>query len=300
MQVSTLSSDELSGALAAGQFQLRFGPFSYGIKTRLPIIRDVIAKLYCDHKCYIEDGFVDFSMHLTKDSVLLGNWRPGASIYYNGFPIQGRFPMNQVVANMEWGMNWCIHKHIFDHLILHCGALERNGRTLMVIGESGAGKSTLSAALANSGWRLLSDEMAIISLDTGKVQALARPIILKDASIDIIKREFPKAVFGPLSPGTIKGDVAHIRPPTESVLRLNETAEPGWVCFPKWSPQPCDLQVEHKDRGKSFIEAAELAFNYNVLGELGFDALVSLIKKSKCLAVTYHDIHEAISFFDDL
>jgi hypothetical protein len=46
---------------------------------------------------------------------------------------------------------------------LHCACLERDGEGLLVAGVSGAGKSTLSAALAESGFSLISDDWTYIS-----------------------------------------------------------------------------------------------------------------------------------------
>lgn len=49
-------------------------------------------------------------------------------------------------------------------------------------------KRTLCAALVGKGWRLLSDELALVRLDTGELVPLPRPISLKNASINIIRR----------------------------------------------------------------------------------------------------------------
>lgn len=45
----------------------------------------------------------------------------------------------------------------------------------MLVGTTGAGKSTLCAALCADGWRLLSDEMALIEPDTGRLRGMGRP-----------------------------------------------------------------------------------------------------------------------------
>src|SRR3546814_5884714 len=47
-------------------------------------------------------------------------------------------------------------------------------------GAPGSGKSTLTACLVHNGWRLLSDEIALVSLQDGGLTALARSISLKN------------------------------------------------------------------------------------------------------------------------
>jgi ABC-type cobalamin/Fe3+-siderophores transport system ATPase subunit len=71
--------------------------------------------------------------------------------------------------------------------------VERNGKALLLAGPSGAGKSTLCAALITRGWRLLSDEAAMIRPDDGLIQPYPRPICLKNASIDLIAEAVPDA-----------------------------------------------------------------------------------------------------------
>jgi HprK-related kinase A len=82
---------------------------------------------------------------------------------------------------LEWGMNWCIASHMHYYLMLHAAVLERDGHALIMPGDPGAGKSTLTAALMLDGWRLLSDEIALIDRNDGLLYGLARPVSLKNA-----------------------------------------------------------------------------------------------------------------------
>src|SRR3546814_3330456 len=90
---------------------------------------------------------------------------------------------------LEWGLNWCIGLHGHRYLIIHAAAIERNGLAVILPGAPGSGKSTLTAFLVHHGWRLLSDELALVSLHDGRLTALARPIGLKNRSIDLRSEE---------------------------------------------------------------------------------------------------------------
>ena len=50
-------------------------------------------------------------------------------------------------------------------VVLHASGVELNGRAALFLGASGAGKSTLAAALAQRGYRLVTDDFCVISLD---------------------------------------------------------------------------------------------------------------------------------------
>lgn len=49
------------------------------------------------------------------------------------------------------------------NLVLHAAALQRDGGTIVLLGDTGRGKSTLSASLQARGWTLLGDDALIIS-----------------------------------------------------------------------------------------------------------------------------------------
>ena len=68
-------------------------------------------------------------------------------------------------------------------VLLHAAVLARNDRSVVFAAPTGAGKSTLCAALCESGWEYLSDELAIIDPQTMRVEPYAMPIGLKSASV---------------------------------------------------------------------------------------------------------------------
>ncbi|MCP5302906.1 MAG: hypothetical protein H7A03_07095 [Pseudomonadales bacterium] len=117
-------------------------------------------------------------------------------------------------------------------------------------GQPGAGKSTLSAALMLNGWRLLSDEHALIKLDEPKVVPLCRPVSLKNESIEIIQSFDKSAVFGPASLDTHKGRVAHLKadihPDSHDVNAIKVTR----LIFPRFVPN-AKTNLSPKTRAES-------------------------------------------------
>ena len=55
------------------------------------------------------------------------------------------------------------------HYLLHAAAVARGDDGLIVAGESGFGKSTLAMGLAGRGWRLLSDEVAVVDANQARI-----------------------------------------------------------------------------------------------------------------------------------
>jgi len=184
-------------------------------------------------------------------------------------------------------------------LIIHAAVVEKDGCAAILPAPPGSGKSTLCAALVSQGWRLLSDELAMIRTIDGRLVPLPRPISLKNGSIDIIRRYAPQAILSRAVSDTTKGTVAHLKVPVDSIARAAEVARPAWVIFPKYEAGAAPL-LEPISRARSFMRVAENAFNYSLLGASGFDALAGIIDASLSYQFTYSKLDDAIDIFSKL
>ena len=269
------------------------------MQSTLKTVAEGIRVLYANHQVQEPTGFADF--HVRIDPPLgLRRWLHRQVVFqYDGAPPFNPLPGDQGFALMEWGLNWCVSAHCHQYLIIHAAVVERASLALVLPAPPGSGKSTLCAGLVSRGWRLLSDELALIAPETGQIAPLARPISLKNASIGVIGRFAPEALIGPTVHDTLKGSVAHLRPPAESVRRQAEAAMPRWVVTPRYAPgEPARLRPLPK--GRAFMQLADSAFNYEMHGRRGFDLLGKLIASCDCYEFTYADLDEAVGVFDDI
>lgn len=297
--VRALGAREVGERLANDHFVLRTGPFRTAIRSRDARVHDTIMLLYADHLVEPPGGFADFHVEVKRVEGLRGWLKPQAVFELDGARPFMPLPLPQSFALLEWGMNWCIANFCHQYLMVHAAVIERDGLAAILPAPPGSGKSTLCAALVHRGWRLLSDEMTLIVPASGEVVGLARPINLKNASIDIIRDFAPQAVFGPVVPDTKKGTVAHLKPPADSLAAVEHPARPRWIVFPKYeagSPP----QLESLPPHRAFIHLAENSFNYSVLGEHGFDALGRVVDGCDCLNFRYSQLDDAVACFERL
>ena len=278
---------------------MKLGPFSARITSPLPGIAQGLALLYSDFSVETERPFADFHVNLDAPFGLRRWIHPQVNFHFDGQRPFKPLPMDQAFAMMEWGLNWCISGHMHRYLILHAAVLARGEHALILPGPPGAGKSTLTAALALSGWRLLSDELTLIDPDTGLLHGLARPVSLKNQSIDIISAFSPDAVIGPVARDTSKGTVAHLKPPASSVETVDMPARPAWIVFPKWE-KDADIRFSPASKALAFMWLAEQGFNYSVHGEKGFSTLTRIIDEVACHELHYSRLSEAIAAFNAL
>lgn len=299
MRVAELSDAELSAALRGPGLDLRTGPFSCRIRSELPDITDNIALLYADQLLASPDAFIDFDVRIAPPKGLRRWWRPQVLFRYDDWVPFKPLPADQAVPMLEWGLNWCVSSHAHQYLILHAAVLEKDGRALIFPAPPGSGKSTLCAALACHGWRLLSDELGLIDLRDGRCHGLARPINLKNRSIELLQERLPEAVFSRPFRDTAKGTVALMRPPPGSVHRVAESALPAWIVSVRYEAG-ARTRFSACGKGRMFMQVADTAFNYVLLAQRGFAALSRLVRMSDCHELVYSDLDEVLALFDRL
>lgn len=298
MRVCDLSQRQLHEALAEG-LRLRTGPFVSSIRSRMPAVLESLRLHYAAHEVAAAETFCDFHVGVDLPRGLRRWIRPQARFSFDGDLPFAPLPATQSFPLLEWGLNWCIGTHAHQFVTLHAAVLERNGKALVMPAPSGSGKSTLCAALAFSGWRLLSDELALLSLDGTSVTPLVRPISLKNQSIDLIRSLSPRAEIGAPVSDTVKGTVAHCSPPPDAVYRAAETAVPGWIVLPKYSAGAATALEPHP-KAQAMMQLVDCCFNYSVHREGGFRALARWVTESECMRFEYSRLDEAVAAFDRL
>lgn len=87
-------------------------------------------------------------------------------------------------------------------LLLHAGAVERDGRVIVIAGDSGQGKSTLTAALLQRGYSYVTDELVAIDPSNLDVLRFPKPLSLDRTSLDLLDIDEP-AASGPSGKGDI-------------------------------------------------------------------------------------------------
>ena len=297
MKVCELGSSELRPRLHTAELFLRTGPFTAAIHSPFPEVAAAIELLYADFPVVVDDAYADFHLRLTPAPRLRDRLRGRCICDVGGYHQFDPFPRAMLVPYLEWGLNWCAANHAHQHLILHAATLARGDRALILLGPSGAGKSTLCTALALGGWRLLSDEMAIISPQTLQLTALARPVSLKNESIPLIRQLAPQAQFTSVTQGERKGAVVHMRPEPSWVDQVAEPATPAWLLFVRHQADaPTELREVSNARG--FMRAAQCAFNYSLLGQRGFETMAEVVDRCKLRYLRYSQLDDALPLLE--
>lgn len=277
--------------------RVRIPPFTFHISSSIPIVAEGVAAVYGDYESPDEkESCADFHVSVAR----VGHFvNPRCAFELDGERPFTPLAVGEAFAFLEWGMNWCVTGYAHRYLTLHSAVLERNGRVVLLPAPPGSGKSTLCAALSRSGWRLFSDEMALIDIDNGLVHPFPRPISLKNRSIELMRSRYPEARFSPMAHDTLKGTVAHMAAPSSAIDHAYRLAPAGWIVFPRYrAGAPAELVGRPK--AATAMHLAENSFNFTVHGKAGLHRISQLVNSCLCFDFAYGDLDEAIGVFERL
>lgn len=299
MKLEKLSASAVQNKLKNNGLILKIGPFSFRIISPITSVADGLVALYANNVVLDDSHFVDYTVTIAPGSGWRRWARRQAIFKFDGMEPFIPLPEDHAFPLLEWSMNWCIAMHAHHYLLLHSAVMEREGCAVVMPAPPGSGKSTLCAGLVHRGWRLLSDELALISLSDTSITPLGRPISLKNQSIDVMRNYVPGAVFSQVVHDTSKGSVSLMQVPSAHIERIHETAQPRWVVFPKYVAGSSARMVA-RSKANSMLELGRNSFNYMVLGLKGFEVLSKVIDASDCYDFQYSQLDDAVAAFDDL
>jgi HprK-related kinase A len=277
----------------------RTGPFVVRLRTPIRRLLELVDWCYGKQDFVAGNDVADFHVGVRYGPLHRRLFAPQARFVADVPAPLEPFPLDHAFPLLEWGLNWCVAIRAHQYLLLHAGVLERDGRALILPALPGSGKSTLSAALALSGWRLLSDEFGLLNRRTGQLDPLPRAVPLKNESIEIIRTFSRAAELGPIFPRTRKGDVAHLRPPADSLARQREPARPAWIVFPRFRAGGA-LRLSALSNSTTFTRLSQNAFNYRLLGATGFVALRALVDTCQSWSAEFGDLESILAAIDNL
>jgi HprK-related kinase A len=296
MRVRDLDDARLAALLGGPGLHLRTGPFVTRLRGDAERLGPHLRRLYADHGCApAECAESTVSIHVERRR---GRpWTRQARLAIDGRPVMYPLAERMAVPMLEWGMNWVVATRAHRFLLLHAAIVERHGRALLLPGASGAGKTTLCALLAARGWRLFSDEFAVIDPRSGRCRPMPRALSLKNDGIDLARRIFPDGIFAPAFAGAAKGTLSYMAAPGDAVRRSGETAPPALVVLPRYV-HDAGFAVHALDPVRIRAALAGHAMNYGALGIEGFRCVAAIADKVAGWQVTYGDTDKALDWFD--
>jgi hypothetical protein len=200
-------------------------------------------------------------------------------------------PISETLGTLEYVLDTAAVRSFNNQLLVHAGAVAVGDIGILFPAESGAGKSTLVAALAQSGFAVLSDEFAIFDIGSLRLRPFPKALCLKTGGRLVVERAFQ-----------ISLDVVPVR----RVNHQHVSFVSAQRVFPveRYATLGAIVVLNRVSSGKSSFAALsrteaietllQQSLNVPQLGVAGFDTLVGLVEGVECLRLTYADVRDAV------
>lgn len=276
-------------------FSVRIGPVGFRVGSDW---RGPIAALEALYSGYPKPDIADFTVRLEAPRPWRHWLRPKVAISGDfTLPDAAPLPLAHGLLAAEMAMNLQMAIGQRQFLLLHAATVEKGGRAIVLTGESGAGKSTLAALLMARGWRLMGDEFALLSPETGMIHAFPRAISLKNDAIAVVAAAASGGRWGPMMAATPKGDIRHLCPDDRALAAIEVPALPAHLIFPRFGFESAARDVAPSE---AFVRLTQASTNYVALGERGFAALTRFVTEVPATAIDYPDTASGIAAVEAL
>ncbi len=271
------------------EYYLAVGPFVFSVRTDISSLHHYIEHHY--DGCLLDpddDQLVDYYVEVHHGNIYRRFYKPQAIFKFNHQSPFKPLPLDQAHAFLEWGMNWVIASQAHQYFILHAATVAKGDKGVIISAPSGSGKSTLCAYLVSRGWRLLSDELALIDPDTMQLYGLGRPINLKNNSIKLLREYYKDQQFSSVVKDTHKGTISLLKPYLSNEMKSNAPARPSQIVFIHYSKDE-KCYSETVEPAVALTEIIRNSFNINVLNKTGFKCAKELVARTPVTYIEYNN-----------
>ncbi len=201
------------------------------------------------------------------------------------------------VAHLEYLVNAAAMANLAPHLLIHAGVVASGNDGIVLPGPSGAGKSTLVAALCLSGFRYLSDEIAVLDGEPPAALPFLKAICLKDGGWETLSASFgtPDSLLDAMR---ADGERVHFLAAPHR-LSQESNARVRFVLLPD-RRAGASAALEPVSRATALAEMARHSLNLPRHGWSGVEALASIVEGAECYRLVYHDLREAVALISSL
>ncbi len=230
----------------------------------------------------------------------------GWALGLDGVAVLRDAPESLTLERMAWEVNQIAWASAAPGLFVHAGAVILDDVGVMLCAGSARGKSTLTMGLCERGARYLSDEIAVIDVDSGSnsddadaaapvtrytMTGFARPIALRHGSWPLVGR------FAPNSPPQVAefmDDVWFVVPPD-----MASSSPIDVIAFPIYDAAASD-RIEPITVDEATAIIGDQAPNLARLGPLGIEAVASLVESATTVRLVFSDLEAACALLREV
>ena len=294
-RVSDYSRAEIRSSLHNGSLLLHLGPFAQLIAGSSEPLIDFLLDTYrdCPAELFPSD-VTDVHLNLRAPNIFRRYVRQQV-VPDPGFEVPAvPLPISMAPLAFEMGLNLSVALKCCRFVTIHAGVVADDAGAIVMSAESGSGKSTLTAALLEQGYRLFSDEFALVGLGDASLQAYPRPISLKEGTIPIVRELAGSDWISPVVKGSPKGDIAYRRARLSDIDQADKQAKAKLILFPQFDPG-IQLSKRKLNTAEAILRLIPASTNYGLLGEQAYLAITKLFEDAVAFEISYGSTEQSLN-----
>jgi hypothetical protein len=205
-------------------------------------------------------------------------------VYHDGVRLVTTSSASIALDHLVWDVNRRAIDAAERQLLLHAGAVSRNGAAVLFPAPSGAGKSTLVAGLVQRGFDYVTDEAVAIDPRDATADAYPKPIALERGSWHLFPTDFDATRYTTLT---------HYRTAASLGGRaVSGRVVPRLVVAPRYVPDGPGA-VRSLQRAEAVMRLADQSFNFDTFGPGRLHLLARVVEGCACYELDVHDLGDA-------
>ena len=200
-------------------------------------------------------------------------------------------------SSVAWAIEVLL-QHVYEEAVrrtrrfrgVHAAAASWRGRGLLLTAPMDSGKTTLVTGLVRAGFDYLTDEVALIEVDTGLLHPFPKALTLEPPSIALmpdLERLIPPEFAWP------QRLRYHFNPEEIRPGSVGRPCPVSHVIAPRYVSGGATA-LREMTRAEAVVVLAENALNLPSFGGTGFRALASLSRGARCFWLTIGDLEGAV------
>lgn len=214
--------------------------------------------------------------------------RPRFSVYLGARRLITHRNPSIALSYLLWSFNTESVSSTSGTVVLHSGAVERDGVGVMLPASQESGKTTLVTGLLHRGFRYVTDEAVVVDIATGRIRPFPKALGIDGGSW---------ALFPDLAP-EVSEDLApwlrnqwHV-PAAAVGAELSDGGEVRLIISPRFRPGD-RTELRPMSQAEMLVVLSENSFNRASWGRAGFEAAADLVRRTRCALLPLSDLDRA-------
>jgi hypothetical protein len=215
---------------------------------------------------------------------------------FNGTEQSSAIPASRILPLLYGRLRMYAYRHFPYLLAMHAAVVTDGRRTIVFPGKSGSGKSTMAASLLARGYRLISDELAVLDLE-GNLVPMPLGLGVKGGSWPSLEKDYPSLRAMPVH---VRWDGLQVRYLESAAIRYaldRDKWQATQICFHAFQPDGRG-RIEQLSPVQALRAMSESGFQARILDPEHVERILSWLLELPCCALTYSSSGEALELLD--